>query len=166
MMVAQLLHRVLQEIDIIHILYHYMYIILYHYDGCPAPPPCSARDWYNLHIISLYIIYILSYIIVIVAQLLRRNVEEKEDVLMFILFDSYRIILFILASYIYTYVQGEKDEEDCPSWPVWLLRSRWTLIWSNILLRVSEDFVWILQKSNIFIRKKKKNNINDISWSY
>ena len=39
---------------------------------------------------------------------------------MFILFDSYRIILFILASYIYTYVQGEKDEEDCPSWTVWL----------------------------------------------
>ena len=43
---------------------------------------------------------------------------------MFILFDSYRIILFILASYIYTYVQGEKDEEDCPPWTVWLLRIR------------------------------------------
>ena len=81
---------------------------------------------------------------------------------MFILFDSYRIILFILASYIYTYVQGEKDEEDCPSWTVWLLRIRWTLIWSNILLRASEDFVWILQKSNLFIRKKKKYNINPI----
>ena len=135
-------------------------------NSCPAPPPCSAIGRYNLHIISLYIIYTLFYIIVIVAQLLRRNVEEKEDVLMFILFDSYRIILFILASYIYTYVRGEKDEEDCPSWTVWLLRMRWTLIWSNILLRASEDFVWILQKSNIFIGKKKKNNINDISWSY
>ena len=118
-------------------------------NSCPAPPPCSAIDWYNSHIISLYVyyLYILSYIIMIVDQLLRRNVEEKEDVLMFILFDSYRIILFILASYIYTYVQGEKDEEDCPSWTVWLLRMRWTLIWSNILLRASEDFVWILQKA-------------------
>ena len=41
---------------------------------------------------------------------------------MFILFDSYLIILLILASYIRIYVHGVKNEEDCPSWTVWLLR--------------------------------------------